>query len=69
MSLTFNMHLFRNGARGNVCHKTESRGFETHWCEQFFKFTQFFQYALVPGDYSAFNKNVYQKQKNNVPGE
>jgi hypothetical protein len=25
--------------------------------------------ALGPGIYSAFNRNEYQKQKNNVPGE
>jgi hypothetical protein len=27
------------------------------------------QAALSPGDYSAFNRNEYQKQKNNVSGE
>jgi hypothetical protein len=40
-----------------LCYKPDGAGYKPD-----------LQVALDPGAYSAFNRNVYQKQKNNVSG-
>jgi hypothetical protein len=62
------------GARCNVvvkalCYKPEDGGFETRWSELMFSIYQILPAALDSGVHSISNKNEYQKQKNNVPGE
>jgi hypothetical protein len=50
-----------------LCYKSESRAFETRW-DDFFSIYLILPAALGPGVHSAFNRNEYQKQKNNVFG-
>jgi hypothetical protein len=51
----------RSSVVGNeLCYKPESRGFEAQWGQWIFSV-----YLILPtGDYSASNRNEYQKQKN-----
>jgi hypothetical protein len=51
------------------CYKPEGRGFETRWGEWFLSSSLILPVALGPGIYSAYNRNEYQKHKNNVSGE
>jgi hypothetical protein len=46
------------------CYKPEGRGSESRWVEWFFSINLILPAALGPGVYSAFNRNEYQKQKN-----
>jgi hypothetical protein len=52
-----------------LCYKPEGRGFEIRLGEIIFPVYVILSAALDPGVYSAGNRNVYQKQKNNVSGE
>jgi hypothetical protein len=52
-----------------LCYKPEGRGFVTWWVERICSIYLILLAALGPGVYSAFNRNEYQKQKNNVSGE
>jgi hypothetical protein len=61
-------------ARGSIvvkalCYKPEGHGFETRWGEWFLSIYLIFLATLGPGVYSASNRNLYQKHKNNVSGE
>jgi hypothetical protein len=62
------------GAHGSVvvkalCYKREGRRFETRWGEWFLSSYPILPVALGPGDYSASNRNEYQRHKYNVSGE
>jgi hypothetical protein len=46
-----------------LCYKAEVRGFETRWGELTVSIYLIILAALGPRDYSASNKNEYQKQK------
>jgi hypothetical protein len=52
-----------------LCYKPEARGFETRLGERILSIYPILPATLGPGVYSAFNRNEYQKQKNNVSGE
>jgi hypothetical protein len=52
-----------------LCYKPEGRGFDTRWGEGIFSIYLILLAALGPGVHSAFNRNEYQKHKNNVSGE
>jgi hypothetical protein len=52
-----------------LSYKPKGRGFETRWDELFFSIYLILPTALGPGVHSASNRNEYQKQENNVPGE
>jgi hypothetical protein len=52
-----------------LCHKPESRGFETRRCELIFLIYLIIPAALGPGVNSACNRNKYKKQEINVSGE
>jgi hypothetical protein len=63
-----------SGARGSVvvkalCCKPEIRGFETGKGECIILFYLILPSELGPGVHSAFNRNGYQKQKNEVSGD
>jgi hypothetical protein len=49
-----------------LCYKPEGREFEIRWGEWMFSIYLILTPALGPEVYSAFNRNEYQKQKNNV---
>jgi hypothetical protein len=66
-SFTFRDNSIPSHARCNVvvkplCYKPESRGFETRRGELIFSIYLILPAALVPGVYSASNRNEYQKQ-------
>jgi hypothetical protein len=66
--------FFRPGARGSVvvkalCYKPEGGGFETRWSELFLTSYLILAVALGPGVYSASNRNMYQRHKNNFSEE
>jgi hypothetical protein len=52
-----------------LCHKPKGREFETQWGEWTFSIDVTIPAALGYGVYSAYNRNEYQKQKNNVSGD
>jgi hypothetical protein len=63
----------KKGAGGNAvvkaqCYKPEDRGLETR-CGNLFSIYLIIPVALVPGVYSASNRNEYQEQKNNISAE
>jgi hypothetical protein len=62
------------GARGSLvikalCYNPEGRRFKIRLSECIFSIYLILPAALSPGVHSASNRNEYQKQKNNVPGE
>jgi hypothetical protein len=56
-------------SEGALFYKPEDCGFETLWGELIFSICLILSAALGPGVYSAYNRNEYQKQKNDVSGE
>jgi hypothetical protein len=52
-----------------ICYKLEGRGFETKWGKLIFSIYLILPAALGPGVYSAYDRDEYQKQKNNVSEE
>jgi hypothetical protein len=63
-----------SGASGSVVvkelyYKPEGHGFETRWGKLIFSIYLILPAALGTAIYSAYNRNEYQKQKNNVSGE
>jgi hypothetical protein len=52
-----------------LCYKLACCGFETRWGETVFSIYLILAAALGPGVHSVSNRNEYQKQENNVPGE
>jgi hypothetical protein len=71
---TITMITASSGACGSVVakelyYKPKGRGFETWWGE-FFSVYLILPATLGPGLHSGYNRNEYQKQKNNdVPWE
>jgi hypothetical protein len=52
-----------------ICYKPQGRGFESRRGELIVSIYLILPAALGPGVYSVSNRNEYQKQENNVPGE
>jgi hypothetical protein len=52
-----------------LIYKPEGCGFETRRGELIFSIYLILLAVVGPGVYSAFNRNEYQKQKNNISGE
>jgi hypothetical protein len=68
------MNMADEEAHGSVVvealgHKAEDPGFEIQWDELIFSIYLILPAALGPGSYLAYNRNEYQKQKNNVSGD
>jgi hypothetical protein len=51
-----------------LCYMPEGSGFETRRNERIFSIYLILPAASGPEDYSASNRNEYQKQENNVSG-
>jgi hypothetical protein len=51
-----------------LCYKPEDSEFETRWGEWIFSIYLILPAPRGPGIYSAYNRNEYWKQKNNVSG-
>jgi hypothetical protein len=60
---------FPVGERYFSIHKPKGRGFQTPMRSLNCSIYLILPVALCPGDYSASNKNEYQKLKNNVSGQ
>jgi hypothetical protein len=61
--------IYHKRMKEALCYKLEGRGFKTWWGEWMFSIYLILLAALGPEIYSAFNRNEYQKQKNNVSWE
>jgi hypothetical protein len=69
--VTINQHIKARSSIGfmAVCYKPEGRASRSYELNDFFFLIYLIlPVALVPGIYSASNRNGYQKQKNHVSG-